>query len=355
MFKTGVIGAGTISVKHIESYSANPFCELNAIADINIEQAQKRAKAYNIPNVYSDYHDILNDDTIDAVSIVTPTFTHKQIVLEALAKGKHVLGEKPPALNAKDAAECRDAAKKYGKCLMYGLVRHFNSYMKYTKEYIDAGKMGKIISGEAFRLSGCSGIGGWFIDKSKSGGGPLMDSAIHQLDSLLYLMGYPKPKAVLGFTTDMNNDLPQKMNGAKTPWSWVSADKNKYERTVESVASGYILFENGSYIFIKTSAILNTVSTGTYIELCGEKAGVKMESWSPGKEIQLLECTDDYYLREVKPLIDKNDAFQEEINHFIDCCVNGTECICNADDGVKLMEVIDAIYKSGETGEPVLF
>lgn len=353
MLKIGIIGAGSISVSHIEPYLANENCEIKSIADINIEQARKRAKEYNIENVYADYHEILNDDSIDAVSIVTPTFTHKEIILESLKSGKHILCEKPPALNAKDAAECRDAAKKYGKCLMFGLVCRFKSEMKFMKQYIDSGKMGKILCGEAVRMHRCDRTQGWFLSKSKAGGGPLIDAAIHELDDVLYLMGYPKPKAVLGFTSDINKDLPQKIKGMNE--GWVSADTRTYERNVENVASGFVTFDNGAYLFIKTSTVLHTVTDDTYVELSGEKAGARLEPFNEANRIKLLECSDDYYLREVKPVIADNNFFQEEIDHFVDCCINGTECICKLDECVTLMKIIDAIYKSAETGETIYF
>ena len=91
MFKIGIIGAGTITQKHITAYQANPLCEVVSIADINPEQAQKTANEFGIKNVYTDYHDILNDESIDAVSIATPTFTHKGIAIYAIKAHKYIL------------------------------------------------------------------------------------------------------------------------------------------------------------------------------------------------------------------------------------------------------------------------
>lgn len=353
MLVIGIIGAGSISDFHIKPYLANENCRIKAIADLNIELATEKAKKYNIEKVYSDYKDILNDDEIDAVSIVTPTFTHKNIVIEAIKSGKHILCEKPPALNAEETRECAELAKKSNRLLMYAFVCRFRSQVEYMKNYIDAGKMGKIISGEAIRTSLCQKSGGWFLNKSHSGGGPLIDVVIHEIDSILYLMGYPKPKSVLGFTSDVNKDLPSSIKGFEK--GWVSADKNRYERDVENVASGYITFENGSYLFVKTSSVLNVVKEERFMDICGEKAGVRMEPDNPGSELKLVELTEDHYIREVIPKIENINAYKGEIDHFVDCCINGTECICKPDEAVQLMEIIDAIYKSAETGEVVVF
>lgn len=353
MLKIGIIGAGSISVEHIRTYKSNGNCEVVAIADINIELAQEKAREYKIEKVFSDYHDILNDKEIDAVSIVTPTFTHKEILIEAIKSGKHILCEKPPALNAKEAKECMELAKGYDNCIMYAFAARFWNEMKFLKEYIDSGKMGKILCAEAVRMHRCDSTRGWFLSKNKAGGGPLIDANIHEIDQALYLMGYPKPKMVVGFTSDVNKDLPTKIKGLNS--GWASADKNVYERDVENVASAYVTFENGAYLFIKTSTVLHTVTEGTYIELSGERAGARVAPLHPGEEIKMVDCIDNSYIREFKPILDRSDPYQEEVNHFVDCCINGTECIVKMEEAVTLMQIIDAIYDSAKTGKPIQF
>ena len=194
----GIIGAGTISKSHLGSYVKNPNVSICSICDTNYDTAKMRAEAYGIPNYYTDYKEILNDKSIDAVSIVTPTFTHENIVIEALEAGKNVLCEKPPALNYEEALECEKAAKRTGKLLMYGFVLRFSNEVRFLKSYIDDGRMGDIYYADVSRLTRCYKIGGWFVDKEKAGGGPLIDSVVHDLDSALYLMGYPKAVSVKG-------------------------------------------------------------------------------------------------------------------------------------------------------------
>ena len=247
----GIIGAGSICEYHIGAYLNNKNCVVKAIADVNIENAKFRAEQFNIENVYDDYKKLLENDEIDAVSILTPTFTHKQIIIDALKKGKNVLCEKPPALSAEETKECCEDAKECGSFLMFGFVCRFRSQMQYMKKLADEGKLGRPISGEAVRMHRCDHTNGWFLNKSKAGGGPLIDAVIHELDAVLYLMGYPQPKSVHGFTSDVNKDLPQKVQGEKN--GWMSADNTSYERDVENVASGFITFENGAYVFVKTT------------------------------------------------------------------------------------------------------
>ncbi len=355
MLKIGIIGAGSISDSHIKAYQAHPECEIKALAgNVNMALAEKKAKTYGIPDLYNDYHELLKDCEIDAVSIATPTFTHKQIVIDALNAGKHVLCEKPPAINADEIREIKAVAEKSDKCLMFGFICRFRNQIQYLKDYIEKGKMGKILCGEAVRLSRCSSLKGWFVNKSKAGGGPLLDSNIHEIDCILYLMGYPKPKTVLGFTSDMNKDFPDKIQGRTA--GWTSADTNVYERDVENFANAFVTFENGTCLSIKTSTVLNTVETGTHMDISGEKAGARMEPFCADSYLTMVERTDDNYLQEVKPELTNikgTDLWSRQIGHFVDCCTKGTECICKIDEAEKLMEIIDAIYKSAETGQAV--
>ncbi len=213
MVKIGLIGAGNISKNHLRSYAANPYAKVVAIADLNEGLAKERAEEFGIERYYTDYKKILDDEEIHAVSIVTPTFTHSNITIEALKAGKHVLCEKPPALTVKETEQMVKTAEETGKLLMFAFVCRFKHQISFLKEYIDSGKMGQIYHADLMRLGRYNVIDGWFVDKQKSGGGMLMDAAIHQIDEVMYLMGYPKVKEVLGFATDINNDLVGKIKG----------------------------------------------------------------------------------------------------------------------------------------------
>ena len=282
MMKVGLIGAGSIAKSHLNAYAANPYAQVVAIADLNEALAKDRAQEFGIEHYYTDYRKILEDEEIDAVSIVTPTFTHCNITIEALKAGKNVLCEKPPALTVKDTELAVKTAEETGKLLMYAFVLRFNYRTAFLKDYIDAGKMGQLYHADIMRLSRYNCISGWFADKNKSGGGMLMDATIHQIDEVMYYMGYPKVKEVLGFTTTANNNLAGHIKGL--PSGYVCLDQNQYERTIESMSSGYVTLDNGAVITIKSGSICYSVSNGTCVELIGTKGAMKME----GQEITLL-------------------------------------------------------------------
>ena len=349
MLKVGVIGAGNIARCHAMVLQKFDNARVVAIADVNEDLAKMRAEAFNIERYYADYHKILEDEEIEAVTIATPIFSHHKIVLEALKAGKHVMCEKPPCKNAKEVEECVAAAEASGKLLMWGFLCRFRKDVQFLKEYIDAGHMGKILYAEAARIDRCSLLGGWFIDKEKAGGGVLLDGAIHELDTVLYLMGYPKVKVVAGFSTDVNKELPGKIKGIVA--AWTSADTNHYERTVESAANGYVLFENGAALYVKSGGVVYSVTNGASYEITGEKAGAKYDA----NGLHLVTNVENY-LMESKPVLTGDDPlFDKELGYFVDCCLKGKTDIEETRKAVELMKIIDGIYQSAETGMPVIY
>ena len=135
---------------------------------------------------------------------------HEKYMREALREAGFAAAEDEVPIGAVIVWNGRVIAKKSGKLLMFAFVTRFRNHLQMLKKYIDSGKMGKIISAECYRVNRCLGSDGWFTSREK-GGGCLIDSGIHELDNALYLMGYPKVKAVLGFTSDANINLPSKM------------------------------------------------------------------------------------------------------------------------------------------------
>ena len=134
--RIGIIGAGAIADFHIKAYIGNDKVEIAAICDLNEKLAKEKASKYGIPCCYTDYNEIFKDESIDAVSIVTPTFTHKNLVIEALKWGKHVLCEKPPAKNYEEAEEIKKAAEESGKLVMFAFVCRFDTNIRYLLPYM---------------------------------------------------------------------------------------------------------------------------------------------------------------------------------------------------------------------------
>lgn len=346
--KIGIIGTGSISNLHMSGYIPLKNVEVIAACDINEERVKEFAKKYNIPNTFTDYNEMLKMEELDAVSVTAWNNIHAPASIASLNAGKHVLCEKPLALNAKQASEMVEASQKSGKILMVGFCRRFGDNAKALKELIDKGDLGNIYYAKTGCLRRWGNPGGWFSDKKRSGGGPVIDLGVHMIDLIRYLTG--KPKAV-SVTASTFSHLGMK------PWvkgiqKYNSADYSEYN-DVEDCAASIIRFDNGMTLFFETSWVQNIKKDQIYLELFGDKAGAKMEP-----ELELYE-TKYNYLRDTTPLLDPNGSsfehnFIEEIKHFVSCITDGTECLSPAEDGLELMKIIDAIYKSAETGHEVI-
>ena len=196
--KIGIIGAGSISEYHIRAFQKLGDVEIAAICDLNKVRASKIAEKYSIKSVYEKVEDLFADNSIDAVTICVWNKLHADLSIQALQHGKHVLCEKPMALNAMEAENMVKAEEESGKLLMLGLVRRFDAKTEAAKKIVSDGSLGNIYYAKAAYLRRDGQPGGWFSDKSKSGGGALIDIGIHSLDLLLYLIDAGQVDSVSG-------------------------------------------------------------------------------------------------------------------------------------------------------------
>lgn len=344
--KVGIIGAGSISEVHIAGYKALENVELYAVCDINEERAKSCAEKNGFKHIFTDYDEMLKLADLDAVSVCTWNSVHAPATIAALKAGKHVLCEKPMAMNAAQAMEMEKAAKESGKTLMIGFVRRFGNDTKVLKDFIDDGMMGDTYYAKATYLRRAGSPGGWFSNREFSGGGPLIDLGVHVIDLVRYLMGRPKAVSVYGTTFSKLGAR----NNLKNVGGWRASDNGEVFN-VEDLALATIKFDNGAALSVEASFSLNIKNDTGSIELFGTKAGAKLD---PGVEIY-SEISD--YLVDIVPSGDTalnfNGLFENEIAHFV-ACVNGAECISPAEDGVELMRIIDAVYESAATGRDVL-
>lgn len=345
--KVGIIGAGSISECHISGYKALDNVELYAVCDINEQRAANCANKHNIPYFFTDYNGMLRLRELDAVSVCAWNSAHAPATIAALKAGKHVLCEKPMAMNTREALEMEKAAKEAGRLLMIGFVRRFGNDTKILKDFIDSGMMGDIYYAKAayMRRLGCPG--GWFGDKSRSGGGPMIDLGVHVIDLVRFLMDKPKAVTVTGAAF---NRLGARDN-IKQDKLYAAADKSGLF-DVEDMAVGMIKFDNGAVLHVETSFSLNIKKDVGDIELFGSKSGAKLD---PRLEFY---SEMNNYLVDITPAHDTalsfSGLFEKEIAHFADCVAKGTECISPAEDGVEIMRIIDAIYESARTGREVV-
>jgi len=192
--RIGVIGLGQIALKaHLPGYSKTSNCILTAVHSKREAHARRIALQFGIPHIFTDWKKMLESDILDAVSICTPNFTHMPISMMALAKGKHVLVEKPMALNRVEGARMVRASQRHRRVLLVHHNMRFDPAVRRVKEILDQGSIGKILAFKANLTHrgprAWSQKADWFFDLVKSGGGALMDLGSHPFDTLRFLLG----------------------------------------------------------------------------------------------------------------------------------------------------------------------
>ncbi|MEG2583945.1 MAG: Gfo/Idh/MocA family oxidoreductase [Oscillospiraceae bacterium] len=347
--KVGIIGTGNISREHIGAYLKNPNVELYAFCDINEEQLNKMGDEFGVSRRFTNKEDMLALNEIDAVSVCTWNAAHAECTISALNAGKHVLCEKPMATTAQEAEDMKEAAEKNKKLLMIGFVRRFGNDCDIAEDFIENDVLGEIYYAKATYLRRDGNPGGWFGEKARSGGGPLIDLGVHVIDLVRYLMGKPNAVSVYGVTYQKLFDRKNLKRSKK----YVSSGKTDHDICdVEDLASALIRFDNGATLALETSFALNIKKDVGNVELFGTKGGAKL---SP--ELEIFTETNDYLTNlslEAETALSFDGLFAREINHYVDCIVNGISCKNPAQDGVELMKILTAIYKSAETGHEVI-
>ena len=368
--KVGFIGCGGIANgKHFPGMEQqSELAEMVAFCDLVKERAERAAAKYGTPDakVYTDYRELLADKSIDAVFVLTPNVSHAEITCAALESGKHVLCEKPMAATEADAKKMLEARDKSGKLLTIGYqYRHF-PVNQVAKKTIDDGWLGDIYYAEALYLRR-RGVPTWgvFTDKSKQGGGPLIDIGTHALDLTLFLMNNYEPQYVVGTSFEkLGRTLDPEHQGQTrrdmTPDAW---DPHTYE--VEDLAVGQIKMKNGAVIDLKASWALNMAEdAGAFgdakVKLCGMKGGldthtgvVRLNHVVAG---QLAMTTIGKKVEAYIPgFTGGTPPVSLEHQIFVEAILGKRDLFVTADQAYVVTKILDAIYQSSKTNKPVYF
>lgn len=350
MIKVAVVGVGNISIEHINAYLKNPRVEVVAFCDFDEKQLNLRGEAYGIKRLYSNIDDMLAEgEDIDAVSICTWNTVHAEHAIKALNAGKHVLSEKPMAHSVEWAIKMKEAADRNNKILMIGFVRRFGNDTKVIEKFINDDAFGPFYYAKAELLRRHGNPGGWFSDKSRSAGGPLIDLGVHVIDLVRYLMGKPKVVSVYGATFDKILASREKLIDRP---SYVTNSRTEDDIVdVEDLAVAMIRFENGAVLNVEASFSLDIKEDRMNIEMFGPTGGFTM---SP--EIEMYSSAHGHLINtsfDSDTALNFSGLFENEINHFVDVLLDGIECISPAEDGVEMMKILEAIYKSAKLHEEV--
>jgi predicted dehydrogenase len=338
--KVGIIGAGGISRVHIEGYQKCPNVEVLAICDVVPERAEAQAKQFNIPNWFDSVGKLLRIKEIDAVTVCTPNIDHKRSTIRALRAGKHVLCEKPMAMNAREAQQMIDAARKTRRKLQIALNNRFRSDSQFLKKTIEAGTIGKPYYARSLSIRR-RGVPSWgvFGQKKLQGGGPLIDIGVHMIDLTWYLMGCPKPVAVSGKTYETIGATPGHV-GQFGPWDYKTYD-------VEDFAVALVRFADGAAMMIESAFCANLDKNVFGCHILGDKGGASLDPLAVQVEMSghLMDCTPNY--------IPRSNGYHTEVAAFIDAIAKNKPVPVPAGEAIWTTKIIDAIYASSRQNREI--
>jgi len=350
--RVGVIGGG-FGRMHILGYQVCENVEVVAFSQRTRDKANAIAKEFNIPKIYTDYHDLLNLSEIDAVSITAPPYLHHQMVLEAIAKGKHVFCEKPLAMNVREAEEMYDKTEKAGLIHMIGFESRFIPAAAHMKQLIDQGYVGQVFqvhdrSFGHFRLNPTTPLG-WIHQKEKAGVGMMSSTGVHRIDLVRWMCG--EFRKVCGKTKIFIKKRPLQ-DGSGTGLV-----------TTDDAAAIVAEIEGGIQATLNISGV---TTPGQTLEVYGSKGlliykrekqnqkwitGTLWGTQNPDRIPKVLPTP--AYLTENLKTDDEEKAFGQflfaHINRrFVKAIRENKQSTPNFLDGVKTQKVLDAILKSSD-------
>ena len=353
IIRVGIIGCGGIANgKHMPALKKVKNCEMVAFCDIVVEKAEKAAREFGTPDAktYTDYKELLKDESIDVVHVCTPNRSHSFITVDALEAGKHVMCEKPMAINSAEAKKMVDAANRTGKLLSIGYQSRFRPDSRYLKQETEEGVFGDIYYAKATAIRRRA-VPTWgvFLNEEEQGGGPLIDIGTHALDLTLWIMNNYKPKYCVGTTYHKLNKDTEQGN------AWGSWDPEKF--TVEDSAFGFIVMENGATIVLESAWALNTLEVREAVtSICGTKAGADMIN---GLRINGIRHDRQYTMT---PSFEAGGAaFNEgkkgeaaadrEARMWIEAVRNDTQPLTLPEQAYCVTRILEGIYESAKTGD----
>jgi predicted dehydrogenase len=361
--KAGIVGCGGIAYqKHFPALSLlKDEVEIVHFCDIIRDRAEKARGEFGIPGakVCTDYRDLLKNDSIDVVYVLTPNVSHSPITCDALEAGKHVMCEKPMAISYGEGKKMVDTAKKTGKKLTIGYQNRFRKDSRALFAQCREGELGDIYFAKAHAIRRRA-VPTWgvFPDKAKQGGGPLIDIGTHALDLTLWFMNNYEPHSVLGQSFRKLKDYPE--GNAFGPW-----DPAKFE--TEDSAFGLIKMKNGTTIFLEAAWALNTLDQKeAQVTLCGTKAGAEMFGAAYRNEgYTVINKVAHGILVDTRPSegggifgfpgIGLGEPQDLEARQWIDAIKNNADPLVKPAEALVVTRILEGIYESAAKNEAVYF
>ncbi len=341
--KVAVIGCGNIANSgHIPNYMKSEHAEIKYFCDIIPEKADAAVAKNGCGKAVYDYHEIMDDPELDAVSVCTHNDMHSVIAIDFMRHGKDVLCEKPAARILSEALEMEKVSYETGRILSIGVCNRYSNAVNHIKKYIEEGKLGEVYHVYAsFRAHrSIPGLGGDFTKHAASGGGALIDWGVHYIDLIMYCLGDPRVLTASGeafckLGRDMKNYVYTGM------WSEDTSDVENGVYDVDDSVVG-VVRTDGAVISFHGAWAQNIGVSETYIDFMGDKGGVRLQ-YGGGFTYYTAR---DGMLIESKPEFRMNNIHETEVLDFVDSVCKGERNRNDIKYAVGTSKIMQAIYDS---------
>jgi predicted dehydrogenase len=335
----GIIGAGFVGNLHAEALARVPNVRVVAVASPTPGHAEAFARAHHIPHAHTDYRALVERSDVDLVTLALPNYLHCDATLAAAAAGKHVVCEKPMALNLAECDRMIAACREAGVKLMYAEELLFAPKYVRAKQLADEGALGKVYlvkQGESHYGPHAD----WFWDVERSGGGVLMDMGCHSIEFARWVLGRPRPLSVyaqLGTYVHQGRTAGEDQAVCIVEYEGgaIGVAENSWARTggVDDRAEIY-----GS-AGLTVADLLRGSSLTTFSDV-GYGYAVEKAPDTRGWTFTMFEETWNY-------------GFPQEMAHFVECVKDDRAPLETGEDGRQVLEIICAAYQSARTGQKV--
>lgn len=329
--KLGIIGTGwAAQVFHLPTYTKLPEASVVCLCDRDKSRVRAVAEKFGIKKFYTDYHEMLAHEELDAVDICTTTSAHKEVAIACLEAKKDIFVEKPVARKYAEAIAVAEAAKKSKRKVMIGMNSRFRPDTMILRSFIESGDLGTVFYLKAGWLKKLIDELVWMKYKDKSGGGVFLDLGIVMLDLALWMTGFPEVQRVSTANYSQNGD------------------------NVEDSSAVFLSMKNGTTIAIEVSWNFYIEHELFYCNIYGDKGSAKINPLRIHKEMHgnivnvTPETSDD-------PSAFFRRSYENELKHFLGAVRGIHPVVSTVDEAVQRMKIVDAIYKSAERKKEVYF
>ncbi|MFX1456258.1 MAG: Gfo/Idh/MocA family protein [Promethearchaeota archaeon] len=350
--KVGLIGTGSIAQLHGNAYRKFPDrVRLTAVCDIEEKAVKGFANSFGLDKIYTNPDELLEKADVDAVDICTTHDTHYQITMAAIQAEKHILLEKPMAINMGHCRELVKKADKAGLTFMIGQNLRYLPQSQTVQKIIKNGKLGEVWAVQSYDIMGSippsSKVSNppdeihWYFNGKRSGGGSLITLSIHSIDLFRYYIG------------DIEKVIARTWTG--NPY---------FSNNAEDRAIANLFFKNGAIGYAVSSFTTTSPWSHRYL-IYGERGTISSDP--PVGEMNIMQFLAPVMISSgdrdaglknkfvpIEPDIEglsSKDPYINEILHFAECSKNGKEPISSGKDNLGTMKAIFGIYKSAQTGK----